>query len=48
MFMGGGATLQFSMIPYLNEVFYRRIETLGISATMKFYHSEGRKQLSLF
>ena len=34
--------------PYLNEVFYRRIETLGISATMKFYHSEGRKQLSLF
>ena len=32
----------------LNEVFYRRIETLGISATMKFYHSEGRKQLSLF
>ena len=34
--------------PYLNEVFYLRIETLGISATMKFYHSEGRKQLSLF
>ena len=34
--------------PYLNGAFYRRIETLGISATMKFYHSEGRKQLSLF
>ena len=34
--------------PYLNEAFYRKIETLGISASMNFYQSEGRKQLSLF
>lgn len=33
---------------YLNEFFYNKIETLGISANMKFYHSEGKKQLSLF
>lgn len=33
---------------YLNEFFYNKIETLGISGNMKFYHSEGEKQLSLF
>lgn len=33
---------------YLSEFFYNKIETLGISGNMKFYHSEEKKQLSLF